>query len=249
MRPHWHPKQDAPVVELDIQEPPSAYGALGTAQCNGFGCSSREGIACAYVDRRGRSCPTAWCPSHRSVFDGIIYCALHRETIGGLHWDYGDSPHPDLDNRIPALVTWISRMAEDDIVATLRSICRDRDEVLVSDPVRQVLLGVERERSWERAWKVCSAVGVSARVAIAVEEANPQCVLVKVNSKVIAHIPARAEGLGAEPQAADVETLFRELVMPVALALDFWQQGKPIEAEVVGEGPSSQPAAPAVATV
>jgi hypothetical protein len=161
--------------------------------------------------------------------------------MGGLQWDYGDSPHPDVDNRIPALVTWISRIAEDDIVATLRSICRERDEVLVGDPVRQVLLGVQRERSWERAWKICSVVGVSARVAIAVEEANPQCVLVKVNSKVITRIPAPQKGVGGEPQSADVETLFRDLVMPVALALDFWQQGKPIDAEVIGRGPSSQP--------
>jgi hypothetical protein len=155
----------------------------------------------------------------------------------------------DLDNRIPALVTWISRIAEDDIVATLRSICRERDEVLVSDPVRQVLLGVKRERSWERAWKVCSVVGVSARVAIAVEEDNPQCVLVKVNSKVVAHIPAPEEGVGGEPRSSEAETLFRELVMPVALALDFWQQGKSFEAEVIGQGPSEEPTASTPAAV
>lgn len=249
MRPRWHPKQDAPVVELDVPGTSSPYTVLGAAQCDGVGCSSRGGIACAYVDRRGRSCPTAWCPSHRSVFDGTGYCALHAATMGGLQWDYGDSSHPDLDNRIPALVTWISRIAEDDIVATLRSICRERDEVLVSDPVRQVLLGVKRERSWERAWKVCSVVGVSARVAIAVEEDNPQCVLVKVNSKVVAHIPAPEEGVGGEPRSSEAETLFRELVMPVALALDFWQQGKSIEAEVIGQGPSEEPTASTPAAV
>ncbi|MGH7723278.1 MAG: hypothetical protein ACRENL_10705 [Candidatus Dormibacteria bacterium] len=194
-------------------------------------------------------CPTAWCPADRAVFEGAIYCALHAATMGGLQWDYGDSPHPDLDNRLPALVSWIARIAEDDIVATLRSICRDRDEVLVSDPVRRVILGVQRERSWERAWKVCSAVGVSARVAIAVAEADPRWVLVKVNSTVVAHLPAPETGVGAEPRPAQVEALFRDLVMPVALALDFWQQGKPIDAEVIGRGSANQPLGPASAPV
>jgi hypothetical protein len=234
MRLHWYSRQVAPVIEPCVPEPPSPYTAMGRAQCGGVGCSSKGGLSCAYVDRRGRACPTSWCPSHRCVFDDAIYCALHGATVGGLQWDYGDTAHPDVDNTIPALVTWISRIAEDDIVATLRSICSERAEVLVSDPVRQVLLGVERERSWERAWKTCSFVGVSARVAIAVEEANPQCVLIKVNSKVVAHIPAPEQRIGTEPQAAEVEDIFRDLVMPVALALDFWQQGKPIEAEVVG---------------
>ena len=169
--------------------------------------------------------------------------------MGGMQWDYGDSAHPDVDNHIPALVAWISRVAEDDIVATLRSICRERNEVLVSDPVRQVLLGVQRVRTWERAWKVCSVLGVSARVAIAVEEANPQCVLVKVNSTVIAAIPAPEESVDGEPLATDAESLFRDVVMPVALALDFWQQGKPIDAEVIGRGPSVQPAAATPVTV
>jgi hypothetical protein len=51
------------------------------------------------------------------VFDDAIYCALHGATVGGLQWDYGDTAHPDVDNAIPAMVTWISRIAEDDIVA------------------------------------------------------------------------------------------------------------------------------------
>jgi hypothetical protein len=241
MRRLWQAKQVATVIEPDEPEPPSPYTALGIAQCDGVGCSSRSGIPCAYVDRRNRKCPTAWCPSHRSVFDDAIYCALHGATVGGLQSDYGDYSHPDVDNSIPALVSWVSRIAEDDVVATLRSICRDRDEVLVSDPVRRVFLGVERERCWERAWKVCSVVGVSARVAIAVEESNPAFLLAKVNSKVVARIPAPQRGVGSEPQHEEVETLFRGLVMPVALALDFWQQGKPIETDLTGRGPNIQP--------
>lgn len=239
----WHGKPDAPVIESAPPEAPSPYTALGSLRCDGVGCSSKLGIACAYVDRRGRSCPTAWCPGHRAVLNDVIYCALHGATVGGLQSDYGDYAHPDIDNRVPALVAWISRIAEDDVVATLRAICRDRDEILVSDPVRRVFLGVERERGWERSWKVCSAVGVSARVAIGVAEARPDTVLVKVNSTVVAHVPAPDLAAGWEPQASEVENIFRSLVMPMALALDFWQQGKRIEADVIGRGPASQQAA------
>jgi hypothetical protein len=149
----------------------------------------------------------------------------------GLQCDFGDSPHPDVGNHVPALVAWVSATAEDDIVDTMQGICRDRGEVLVSDPVRRVFLGHERIRTWERAWKSCSKVGVSTRVAIAVEEAQPSDVLAKVNSHVVAQIRAPLEHIGDEPQLEVVEFLFRELVMPIALALDRWQQGKPVDAE------------------
>ncbi len=221
-----HSSKEGSVVEPDEPVPPSAFIALGASQCDGMGCSARTGIACAYVDRRERPCPTTWCPSHRAVFEDAVYCPLHAATMRGLQCDFGDFPHPDVGNRVPALVAWVSATAEDDVVATMQSICRDRGEVLVSDPVRRVFLGQERTRTWERAWKTCSKVGVSARVAIAVEEALPEDVLGKVNSRVVAHIRAPLEDIGKEPQLEVVEFLFRELVMPIALALDCSAAGK-----------------------
>jgi hypothetical protein len=223
-----HSSKDVSVVP-DEPGAPSAFIALGTSPCHGMGCSAGTGIACAYVDRRERPCPTAWCPSHRAVFEDGVYCPLHAATMRGLQCDFGDSPHPDVGNSVPALVAWVSATAEDDVVDTMQSICNDRGEVLVSDPVRRVLLGHERTRTWERAWKTCSKLGVSARVAIAVEEARPRDVLAKVNSRVVAQVRAPLEDIGTEPQPEVIEFLFRELVMPIALALDLWQQGKPMD--------------------
>lgn len=225
------PGTNAAVVESEAPDPPSAFVAPGAAQCHGMGCSAATGLPCSYVDRRQRPCLTDWCPSHRAVFDDQVYCPLHAATMRGLQCDFGDSPHPDLGNTVPALVAWVSATAEDDIVHTMQCICRDRGEVLVSDPVRRVFLGQQRIRTWERAWKACSKVGVSARVAIAVEEAQPGEVLAKVNSHVVAQIRAPLEDIGDEPQLEVVEFLFRELVMPIALALDRWQQGKPVDGE------------------
>src|SRR5450759_1787099 len=177
------PHQDVPATEPDPPDPPSVHAALGTEQCHGMGCAARTGLPCAYVDRRGRVCPTAWCPSHRFVFENAVYCSLHGATLSGMHSEYGDTAHPDLDNPLPALIAWISRAAEDDIVDILQGICRARGEVLVTAHMRMVLLGTRREPTWERSWKTCSSVGVGARVAIAVEEAQPREVLIKVNSQ------------------------------------------------------------------
>ncbi|HEY7926316.1 MAG TPA: hypothetical protein VIG86_02720 [Candidatus Dormibacteraeota bacterium] len=224
-------QNEAAPLEHVEPEPPSAHVALGIAQCHGIGCSARTGILCAYVDRRGRVCPTAWCPGHRTVFENTVFCTLHGATMSGMHSDFGDTQHPDLDNRLPALIAWISRTAEDDIVAALQDICRDRGEVLVADPVRRVLLGRNREPTWERAWKTCSAVGVSARVAIAVEESEPGEVLAKVNSQVIARLSAPRDNNGQEPRPEVVELLVRQLVLLIVLALDCWQQGKRIQPE------------------
>jgi hypothetical protein len=224
MHLHSQGPKDAPGPEPDPPPPPSAYVARGSAQCHGMGCSARTGIACAYVDRRGRACPTAWCPSHRSVVDDTVYCSLHAATLSAMRSEYGDTAHPDLDNRLPAMIAWISQAAEDDIVAILQGICRDRDEVLVSDPVRRVLLGTRRQPTWERAWKTCSAVGVGARVAIAVEEAQPSDVLIKVNTQVIARLTAPADHLGVEPAPEVVELLVRQMVLLITMYLNNWQE-------------------------
>jgi hypothetical protein len=194
-------------------------------------CAAGTGIACAYIDRRGRSCPTAWCPSHRTVVDDTVYCALHAASVSAERPTFADTLHPELGSRLPALIAWISRVAEDDIVATLHGICHDRGEVLVGDPVRRLLLGTLREPTWERAWKTCSADGVSARVAIAVEEAQPDEVLAKVNSQVIARLSTPRESLGEEPPPDVVELLVRQLVLLIGMALDRWQQEELSEAE------------------
>lgn len=231
MHPDVRADTDTPVVETEPPDPPSVHSALGTARCDGIGCAATTGIQCAFVDRRGRACPTAWCPSHRAVVDDAVHCCLHAATLSGTRPAYADTLRPDLDDRLPALVGWIAGVAEDDVVAALQEICRDRGEVVVADPVRRLLLGTLREPTWERAWKTCSADGVGARVAIAVDEAEPDDVLAKVNHQVVARLSTPRDHKGEEPSAEVVELLVRQLVLLIAMALDRWQQEQQLEVE------------------
>jgi hypothetical protein len=233
------------VVELDtVSEPATPHTALGTRQCDALGCTAKTGIPCCYVDRRSRACPTAWCPSHRAVVGDAVYCVLHGASVGGLQPDYGDVTKPEVDDPVPAMVTQVSKLVGDDIVAALREICTDRGEILVSDPVRRVFVGIERESSWERSWKVCSVVGISVRVSVAIFEADPQTLLARVNSTVVATLPAPERVLGAEPQPEEAEDLVRELVTPVAAALAEWERDNPKETQLMGRGPVGAPARP-----
>jgi hypothetical protein len=208
----------------DIASVP-AESRPGTLKCSGIGCSNHTGLTCAYVDRRGRHCKTAWCPAHRQVYGDEVYCALHASTMAGIDSEYGQSVHPDLENRLPAIVNWVTRNAEDDIVATMASIARGRNEVLVSDPVRMVLHTVGRIKTWERSWKSCSTLGVTCRVSISIEEKNPDELEVRVNSRVVARVPTPWD-LAAGSGRPDLDAkVFRQIVMPVSFALDQWQQG------------------------
>lgn len=229
------PHQDAPATEPDPPDPPSVHAALGTEPCHGMGCAATTGLPCTYVDRRGRVCPTAWCPSHRFVVENAVYCALHGAALSGMQAEYGDTAEPDLDNPLPALIAWISRAAEDDIVDILQGIGRARGEVVVSDPVRMVLLGPRREPTWERSWKTCSSAGVGARVAIAVEETQPREVLIKVNSQVIARLTAPEDDTGEEPTPEVVELLVRQLVLLITMYLNQWLEDTAAEARAEAE--------------
>ena len=64
--------------------------------------------------------------------------------MNGVVSEFGEGIHPDIENRLPALVNWVCRNAEDDIVATMRAVAERRGEVLISDTVRMVLVSVER---------------------------------------------------------------------------------------------------------
>ena len=162
----------------------------GDQYCSARGCSEQSGVACAYIDRRERSCPTAWCAEHRQVTHDQIYCPMHARLLDGTHNDFSDSTHPDLENRAPAVVNWAAREMQEDVDSIVEGIARDLEETLVVDPVRFVLFGVERVRTWDRSWKTVTIHGHSFRAAIAVEEARPDVILGKVNSQVVVRIPA-----------------------------------------------------------
>ena len=163
----------------------------GTLPCTEIGCTATTGVPCEYVDRRARACTTAWCPQHRVLVELHVYCRRHAGVMSALP-DSESSlvmPLPDLDNRAPSLVGWVARQIDGDVWRLLLGeLGSESGGQLVSDPVMPVFMGLQRERAWERAWKLVTHTGVSRRVSIIVEESNDAEVAVKVGGTVIARV-------------------------------------------------------------
>src|SRR5258708_25574070 len=123
----------------------------GTLPCSMGDCDQPTGLPCAYVDRRGVACGTAWCPEHRLLAGGEVYCRRHHGTVTGLTGAPDTLPLPDRDNRAPSLVAWVSRRVEPAVHALLLGHRRPNDvATLVSLPVHLVFVGPERLRASER---------------------------------------------------------------------------------------------------
>ena len=171
---------EARVRELSARE--------GTLPCSEVGCSAGTGIACEYVDRRGRQCRTAWCPEHRVIVEEHIYCRRHSGVVSALPTAESSLvvPRPDIDNRAPSLAGWMARQLDADVWRLLLDeMDAQQGGQLVADPVTLVFTGMERRRAWERTWKVLSHGGPNRRVSLVVEEDNQDEVLAKVGLEVV----------------------------------------------------------------
>jgi hypothetical protein len=182
-----------PVVELAGDQP-----------CTQPGCGSSTGLACQYVDGRGNGCRTAWCPEHRLVIEGRVYCRRHAGVVSALPVGYvGHTvPMPDLETRAPSLVSWVAREVDADIRQLLLAELDDGGAQLVTDPVYLVFVGSDRRRAWERAWKLVAHSGPSLRVSLLVEEAADAEVAIGVNTGTVERLtpPWIVQRLhGAEP--------------------------------------------------
>jgi hypothetical protein len=203
----------------------------GDSYCSARGCSAQTGVDCAYIDRRDRQCPTAWCPEHRHVTHDGIYCPIHTGLVDGTTTMFGDTAHPDFENRSPALVNWVAREMQDDIGGIVESIADELGETLVVDPVRFILFGVDRVRTWDRSWKTVTITGHSLRIAVAVEERRPGIVLGRVNSHNIVEVQApwhEEHMVGVEPASAaegeeQVQNFHRRLFSGIARATEEWR--------------------------
>jgi hypothetical protein len=238
-RREFPPSQAAPdVVEPALEgvterEAEILRYACGILACSARGCAAHTGIACAYVDRRQRRCPTAWCPQHRVVWHTTVYCPVHAGTMGTTESQFDGMYRPDVENFVPMLVNWVAREMEQPVSDMMGAVCAEYRQSVVSDPVRFVLVGVERVRTWERAWKMCSHVGVSLRVHIAVEEQHPNVVVGKVNSVVVVSVPppdGELQELSEDPAIHDLPEVraFREqLLAGMRVAVDAWRAREP----------------------
>jgi hypothetical protein len=156
--------------------------------CTREGCTAVDGVACEYVDRRGRACRTAWCPLHRVTVEGHVYCRRHAGVMSSLPTADASlvAPLPDLDNRAPSLVGWVARQLDPDVwKLMLHELDAEAGAQLLADPVALVFVGITRQRAWERAWKLDGYTGITRRVSIMVAEDDDTEVMVKVGANIV----------------------------------------------------------------
>jgi hypothetical protein len=148
------------------------------SDCHRARCGAVAATRCAYSDRRGRPCPTAWCPQHLIELEGRGYCSRHASTLIALGPEMLVRGHlPELDNRVPSLVYWVGRDLDSDVPAILATLAdRDAGERTVTDPVTLIAGGGRTsERRWERNWKIVSHTGMRESGCSSVPRGSPWC--------------------------------------------------------------------------
>jgi hypothetical protein len=178
------------------------------------GCGSRGAIRCNYVDRRSRRCTTSWCSRHWSVAMGAPYCRRHASTVEAVAGSDFIEGLPDVDNRAPSLVGFVSRAIDAKVRAALTQQAAPAT-TLVVDPVRLVL-SPGTGRRWQRTWKLVDHFGVLNRVTVEVEERDDAEVRALVDKELIGQgvppwIERRRTGVTVPSEvAADERRAFME---------------------------------------
>ncbi len=170
------------------EEPVSpAMVAIGELPCTERGCTATTGLECEYVDRRSRRCRTAWCPVHRVVVHDSVYCRRHAGVVRAVPTGLLDAqaPLPDLDNRAPSLVNWVSNEIDAEVRRLLVRELGTAGGELIADPVSLVFVGIDRSRAWERTWKLVGHQGTIRKVSLTVEEDADNEVAVKIGPNVV----------------------------------------------------------------
>lgn len=210
--------------------PASVHTTPGAVACSNSGCAAVTGLACAYLDRRGRRCDTAWCPEHRAVVGRASYCRRHAGVVNAIA-AVGDSAAsaPDLDNRAASLVMWVGRDLEDRVRMLVEPRAEQTGLELVDDPIRFVHRGLQRPRAWVRGWKLIDQTGVRYTIAVAVEEDRPDEVVIRSGVRELARAvpPWISRRSPAGPPAAGDDARERAafydwLVQGIAAELTSW---------------------------
>lgn len=197
--------------------------------CGRGGCANAADFPCSYVDRRRRACDTHWCAQHALDINGRQFCARHASTVIAVGQEALQAGHlPELENRVPSLVYWVGRDLDTDVPVILATLLNENDgESLVVDPVALVAGGGRTsERRWERNWKVVSHVGISQKVTLQVVEGEPDDVVLRVGSVVVARetppwIAAHNAGNDLDPDDdhAERRAFYRRLHDAITAAL------------------------------
>lgn len=154
--------------------------------CSAPGCSKDTALPCAYRDRRGRMCQTAFCPDHGATLYGATYCRRHAGTVQAIGELAADpNARPDIDDRTPSLVNWISRDLDQHIRAQLAHAARPGESIVVDDAVR-LTRDSKRNLRWERSWRLVESTGLVLKLTIHVSEEDDAMVRISVGSEMVA---------------------------------------------------------------
>ena len=154
--------------------------------CAATGCASTTVVPCAYVDRRDRACPTAWCPEHVDVAGDRPYCRRHAGVMRARLAEPLESVLPDLESRAPGLVEWLARDLTEGVEAAL--LATGEGDSVASEAAHTVAPARSRERVWERSWRLCRHTGIVHRVALEVGEERDTEVVLRVASCEVARL-------------------------------------------------------------
>jgi hypothetical protein len=154
--------------------------------CSVTGCANGNALTCEYRDRRGRLCQVTFCPGHGDVIEGVPYCRRHASTVRAVG-SLGADPNgrPDLNDRTPSLVNWISRELDSHIRTQLEAAAREGESV-VADEAVHLSRDPNRNLRWERSWRLVENTGLVLKVSINVSEENNSLVRINVGSEMVA---------------------------------------------------------------
>ncbi len=183
----WPP---APLpVSPDGGEAGAAPRMSGDLPCTRVGCSATNAVSCAYIDRRGSACETAWCPDDQLIVDGHPYCRRHARVVQVLRTEEmrGD-PLPDVDNRAASLVEFVSERIGSSIGVALHAAWPGDDLQLGALPLAVQYEQPGRRRVWTRRWTLHSHTGAVVTVALVIAEDQDHVVIANVDTHPVAQV-------------------------------------------------------------
>jgi hypothetical protein len=185
------------------ETPPPTMAPATKLACSMRRCTNAKAQPCAYRDRRERTCPTAFCPSHSVTVAGATYCRRHAGTMQAIG-ELARNPNglPDITDRGPGLINWIARDLDKNIRTLLAKTVRPGESVIVDDSVRLAHDHWRRSR-WERSWRIVEHTGPVLAVTVQMSEEDQSRVFVRVGAEMVADsvppwIARRSQGVEVE---------------------------------------------------
>ena len=128
-------------------------------------------------------CQAAFCPDHGATLYGVSYCRRHAGTVRAIG-ELAADPNglPDLNDRTPSLVNWISRDLDEHIRTLLAGTARDGEQVVADDAVR-LSRNSNRNLRWERSWRLVESTGLVLKMTVHVSEENDALVRINVEAR------------------------------------------------------------------